>query len=156
MVGYKETTESKSELNKVLVVDSNLSLTTEIASALTKAGFEMMVAVHKSTDVTLIHECLPDIIIVTDNPPQLDGFMFCREIHYRFTLLPVILLGNRPETQVYSQNLETPPDWDYYMRLPIDYNELAARIKVLLCRYGKGEKPWLSEKLANLLMPKSR
>lgn len=140
----------KSKVNKVFIIGTDDRSVTEIASALTKSGFEVMTASGESTALKTARESSPDAIVVRDNPPRLDGFMLCEQIYHRFAL-PLILLGNRSETQVYSQALGSPPDWDYYMRLPIDYNELAGRIKVLLWRYGKGEKPWLSERVENPL-----
>ena len=145
----KETTESKA--SRVLVVDSDDPSAREVASALIQSGFRVMLAPDKSTAVRLLRECPLDIIVVRDNPPRLDGFMLCRQVHHRFAL-PLILLSDKPETQAYRSSRETPTDWGYYIRLPIDYNELAARIKILLWHYGKGEKPGLTEKLANQLM----
>lgn len=142
-------------MNKVLVIGSDSRSVREIASPLTKSGFEVMTALGESTALKTVRESSPDAILVRHSPPRLDGFTLCGQIYHRFAL-PIILLGNQPETQAYQSSPESLPDWDYYMCLPIDYNELAARIKVLLWHYGKGEKPWLSEKLANLLMPHSR
>jgi DNA-binding response OmpR family regulator len=77
-------------------------------------------------------------IVVKDSPPRLDGFKLCQPIRRIFNL-PLILLGDKQEAEVYSSSLDVPTDWDYYMQLPINYDELAARIKVLLWRYEKAE-----------------
>jgi DNA-binding response OmpR family regulator len=57
----------------------------------------------------------------------------------------MVVLSDKPETEVYSPSVEVPTDWDYYMHLPISYEELAARIRVLLWRYGKAGKPVAKE-----------
>ena len=85
----------------------------------------------------------PDAIVVRDSPSQVNGFTLCKVIRRLFSL-PLILLGNKLEEEVYSSTLPGWPDWDYYMHLPISHAELAARIRVLLWRYGKAEKPGAS------------
>ena len=49
------------------------------------------------------------------------------------------LLGDKPGREVYLPTLEFETCWNYYMRLPVNYDELAVRIKVLLWRYGKAK-----------------
>ena len=131
-------------MHKVLVINGDLSSATKIASALTKSGFGMMVALCESVGLNMADARSPDAVVVRDSPPQLDGFRLCRPLRRIFNL-PLILLGDKPETEVYSPNPEVSTDWDYYMRLPISYEELAARIKVLLWRYGKTEIPVAKE-----------
>ena len=127
-------------MHKILVIDGDFLLAKRLASALAEAGFETIEALSESAGLKMADERSPDAIVVRDGLPQLGGFKLCRAIHRIFDL-PLILLGDKPETEVYSPNLDIPTDWDYYMRLPINYGELAARLKVLLWRYGKAELP---------------
>jgi DNA-binding response OmpR family regulator len=131
----------RDKMYKVLVIDSDFSSATKIASALTKSGFALMVALCESVGIGMAEERSPDAVIVRDSPPQLNGSKLCQQIRHLFDL-PLILLGDKSEIEVYSPNLEIPMDWDYYMRLPINYEELASRVKVLLWRYGKSELPY--------------
>ena len=131
-------------MHKVLVIDGDLSSATKIASALTKSGFGMMVALCESVGLNMADARSPDAVVVRDSPPQLDGFKLCQQIRRMFDL-PLILLSDKSEPEVYSPSLEIPTDWDYYMQLPISYEELVARIKVLLWRYGKTEIPVAKE-----------
>jgi len=129
---------------KVLVIGSDPASAKKLASALTKSGFEVMVASSESVGLKIAEKVHPDAVVVKDSPPQIDGFKLCREIRHLFDP-PLILLGDKLEEEVYPLTLKTRPDWDYYMHLPISYEELAARIKVLLWRYGKREKPGASK-----------
>ena len=131
-------------MHKVLIINGNLSSTEKIASALTKSGFEVTNVATEREGLKLVDELSPDAIVVKDDSTQLDGLNLCQQIRH-LVILPLILLGTRQEAEVYSQSLETEADWDYYMCLPINYEELAARIKVLLWRYGKGERPNITE-----------
>jgi len=79
----------------------------------------------------------PDAVVVMNRLAQLDGSKLCRQIRHLFNL-PFILLSDKSEREVYLPILETGAGRDYYMRLPINYEVLAARIRVLLwpCRKG--------------------
>ena len=125
---------------KVLVIDDGVPSSKRIASALTESGFEVIVASSESEGLNTADEASPDAIVVRDNPSHLDGFKLCQPLRRIFNL-PLILLGDKSEAEVYPLTFKAPADWDYYMPLPINYEELAARIKVLLWRYGKAELP---------------
>ena len=127
-------------MHKVLVVDSDIFSAKRIASALNKSGFEVLLASSEPEDLTIGERVFPDAIVVRDIPSQVDGFTLCRVIRRLFSL-PLILLGNKLEEEVYSSTPQGWLEWDYYMHWPISHAELAARIKVLLWRYGKAGKP---------------
>ena len=127
-------------MHKILVIDSDSSSAKRIASALTKSGFEVIIASSESEGLKLVDEVSPDAVVVSDNASRLDGFKLCRRIRHLFDL-PLILLGDKPEEELYPPTVEGGADWDYYMRLPVKHEELAARIKVLLWRYGKAGRP---------------
>jgi len=127
-------------MHSVLVIDSDPTSAKKIVSALTQSGFEVMVASSESAGLKIMDKAFPDAVIVRDSSSQLNGSKLYWRIRHLFDL-PLILLGDKPEEEVYPPTLETDADWDYYMHLPISYEELAARLKVLLWRYGKGGKP---------------
>ncbi len=132
-------------MNSVLVIDSDLASAKKIASALTGSGFEVMVASSELAGFKIVDKATPDAVVVRDSPPGLDGFTLCWQIHRLFNL-PLILLGTKSEGEVYSPNSEVPTDWDYYMQLPTNYDELAAQIRASLCRYGETELPHRNDK----------
>lgn len=127
-------------MHKVLAIDGDASSAGRITSALTESGFEVIVASSEPEGLKIVDEVAPDVIVVRDNHPHLDGFKLC-QIMRRLFDLPLILLGDKPSECAYSADLEIPTAWNYYMHLPIDYRELATRINVLLWRYGKAELP---------------
>jgi len=127
-------------MHRILLIDKDPVSAKKIASALAKSGFEMIIASSESEGLSLIDEVSPDGVVVSDNVSQPDGSKLCRKIRHLFDL-PVILLGNKPEEEIYPLTFKDGADWDYYMCLPISYEELMARIKVLLWRYGKAELP---------------
>lgn len=131
-------------MHKVLIIDGDFSSAKKIASALAKSGFEVMAASSQSEGLKITDDDCPDAIVVKDSPPQLDGFKLCQPIRRIFDI-PLILLGDKPEREVYLPTLESEADWNYYMHLPVNYDELAAKIKVLLWRYGKAELPCRKE-----------
>jgi len=132
-------------MHKILLIDSNCASANKIASALTKSGFEVIIASSESEGLKLAEDVSPNSIVVSDNTSQLNGSKLCRRIRHLFDL-PIILLSDKPEDEVYPLTLKGGADWSYYMRFPMSYQELAARIKVLLWRYGKAEMPRSQEK----------
>jgi len=127
-------------MHKILLIDSDSASAEKTASALTKSGFEVMVALSEPEGLKIADEASPDAVIVRDSPPQLDGFKLCGGLRRAFNL-PLILLGDKLEDEVYTPDMKIPSDWGYYIPLPINYEGMAARLKVLLWRCGKGEKP---------------
>lgn len=101
-----------------------------IISILARSGFELIVT-SPDLGLEVIDKLSPNVAIVRDNPPQLDGYQLCQEIHHLFDL-PLILLGEKPEKEVYTQALEVGAD--FYMTWPLHHLELAARIRALLRR----------------------
>jgi len=135
----------RSEMHSVLVIDSDPASAKKIDSALTGSGFEVMVASSELAGLKIVDKAFPDAVVVRDSPPRLDSFTLCWQIHRLFNL-PLILLDDKSEEEVYSPTFEVRADWDYYMHLPINYDELTARIRVLLWRYGKAELPHRNDK----------
>ena len=122
------------------MIDGDHAWAQKLISALTGSGFEVMIASSGPEGLKLAEELPPDAIIIWDSPPQIDGFRLCQQVRQMFDL-PLILLGNKPEAAVYTQDLKVPTDWNYYMHLPVSYEVLVAWIKALLWRFGRGEKP---------------
>lgn len=101
-----------------------------IASTLARSGFELIIT-SPGLGLELMDKISPDVAIVRDNPPQLDGYQFCQEIRHLFDL-PLVLLGKKPEKETYTQALEAGVD--FYMTWPLHHLELAARVRALLRR----------------------
>lgn len=121
---------------KVLFISGSVPSSKRIASAITQSGFEVIIASSESERLKMADEASPDAIVVSDSPPKLNGFKLCQPLRRIFNL-PLILLGDKPEAEVYPPTFKAAADWDYYMCLPINHEELAARIKVLLWRYRR-------------------
>ncbi len=130
-------------MHSVLIIDSEKSSANRLVSALDRAGFEVRVASSEVEGISQAGDGFPDVILVKDRPPKIDGLVACRELRHRYNL-PLILMGDREIKDVCPERLAEPVDWDYYMNTPISTIELVARIKALLWRYGKIERPGLA------------
>jgi len=122
--------------HNVLLIDNDLASAKKMASAIAELGFEVVITPPELGMSEVVDKVSPDTIIVRDRTPQFDGFMLCYQIRRSFDL-PLILLGDKLEKEVYPPTFKAGADWNYYMELPISYGELAARIKALLWRCGK-------------------
>lgn len=129
--------------HKVLLISSESTSSEEMASALSEFGFEMITALLDSVELETLRRVAPDVVVVRGSLSPLHADEICRQI-CRLCQLPVILVGNKPERQAYQAS-EAVATWGYYMCEPVSYGELAARIKVLLWRYGKSELPLQSQ-----------
>jgi DNA-binding response OmpR family regulator len=125
-------------MKKILVIAvaaNSTDFLEKLASTLARSGLELMIT-SPGLGLEVIDTVSPDVAIVRDNSPQLDGYQLCQEIRHLFDL-PLILLGDKPETGTYSQALEAGAD--FYMTWPLHYLELAARVRALLRRYNRRE-----------------
>jgi len=126
-------------MHKILLIDSDSASTKRIALALTKSGFEVMIVSSESEGLKIADEVSPAAVVVKESA-RIDGYRACQQIRHLFDL-PLIFLDDKPEEEVCPSTLENGTDWDFYIRWPIEYEELVARIKVLLWRYGKARLP---------------
>ena len=110
------------------------------AAKLSGAGFDVAQACSGKQGIEMADEICPDVVVVRDSASRQNGFDFCQQARNLYGL-PLILLGDAPETEMYSSVPGKAKNWDYYMSYPVNYAELAARINILLWRYGKAGKP---------------
>lgn len=127
----------------VLLVDDDIHICELVRLYLEKDGFRVMLAHDGRKAVDLFKETAPDIVILDIMLPGIDGWQVCREIR-RFSQTPIIMLSARDET--FNKVLGLELGADDYMVKPFEPNELSARIRAVLRRYGRQEES--SEQLA--------
>lgn len=120
---------------KVLLVDDDEDLLQVAQEHLEMQGFECTTAGNGEEALKLLEKDQPDIIISDIAMPVLDGLRFCKKVKSNIFLcrIPVILLTARAHIDDRISGFESGAD-DYLVK-PIDYRELAARVKAILRRY---------------------
>ncbi len=116
---------------RILVVEDDAALARVLADNLTFAGFEIERAGDGQSALKSVRASAPDLVLLDVVLPGWDGVELCRLIS-RGGSTPVIMLTVRNEKADKLRGLEAGAD-DYITK-PFDFDELRARILVVLRR----------------------
>jgi two-component system copper resistance phosphate regulon response regulator CusR len=117
---------------RILIVEDETSIANFIREGLTEEGFAVDVADNGKTGLQLALDYLDeyDVILLDWMLPGLNGIEICREIRKVNGLVPVIFLTAKDTVDDAVFGLEAGAN--DYIRKPFSFEELLARIRVLL------------------------
>ena len=123
--------QAKSQAKRILVVDDtqdNLSL---LEAILMEEGYEVDVANNGKLALAKIEASPPDLVLLDAMMPGMSGYEVTRRIreNKKLPFLPVLLITAYAEADI-PQGLELGAN--DFIRKPIDFDELMARIKAFL------------------------
>jgi len=118
--------------DSILIIGGEATLRSEIASALSEAGFAIATVPDYPETLFKQNGVKPDIVIMDEVLPSGDGMEACYQLHGAFDI-PVILLGEDSSDEVWGRVIESGAD--LYLLKPVRYRELVARVKAILRRY---------------------
>ncbi len=121
---------------KVLVVDDEDSLVEAVRYALSREGFEVIVARDGGDAVAKFESERPDLLVLDLMLPVLNGIDVCRRIRAG-SQVPILMLTARDGEVDRVVGLEMGAD-DYVTK-PFSLRELVARVRALLRRAGVSE-----------------
>lgn len=126
--------------DKVLVVDDEQSISSAIAYALRREGYEVDTAADGEEALSKVQSFRPKVLVLDVMMPKLNGYDVCRRLENRHDL-GIILLTVKNDIVDKIVGLELGAD--DYMTKPFEIRELLARVKALLRRLDKqgGEIP---------------
>jgi len=125
--------------SKILLVDDEIAITTNLAPYLERAGFEVLVAGDGEEALRRIEAFHPDLVVMDVLMPRLDGRETLRRLRRDGNWLPIILLTQVGEASERAMALEEGAD--DYLNKPFDPHELVARIRAVLRRAQPGQPP---------------
>jgi DNA-binding response OmpR family regulator len=125
--------------SKVLLVDDENAITTNLAPFLERAGYTVVVATNGEEALLKVSSFSPDLIIMDVLMPKLDGREALRRLRHTDNWIPVILLTQVGESAERAMALEEGAD--DYLNKPFDPHELVARIRAVLRRARPGIPP---------------
>ncbi len=106
----KEILDRRSMLNgrTVLVVDDSASIRSLIDRALTKAGFQVVMAENGREALDLLGRCSPDMVLSDLHMPVMDGLALCKIVHSNkeFSQIPFIIMSSDDDRAKMRQLLE--------------------------------------------------
>ena len=128
--------EDKRRSGRILLVDDESAITSNLAPFLERTGFVVATAANGETALQLIKDFQPDLTVLDVLMPRMDGREVLRRIRQSGNFTPVILL-----TQVGSpaeRAVALDEGADDYLNKPFEPYELVARIKAVLRRSRPG------------------
>ena len=127
------------ESSKVLLVDDEPDITTNLAPVLQRSGFVVDTAADGVEALEKAAGFAPDIIILDVDMPRLDGRSVLRKLRQQDNWVPIILLTKLGES--IERTLALEEGADDYLNKPFETHELMARMKAILRRTQRGQKP---------------
>lgn len=127
------------EKTRILLVDDESAITTNLSPILERAGFLVTVAGNGEEALRQIDSFAPKLIILDVLMPKLDGRAVLRHLRQNYDWTPVILLTQVGEAAERAMALEEGAD--DYLNKPFDPHELIARMRAVLRRVRPGHRP---------------
>ena len=118
-----------------LVVDDERSVRDALSRALRSEGYEVQLAVSGGEALGLLADQSPDVVVLDVGMPGLDGLETCRLIRAKGDEVPILMLTARSGVSDRVAGLDAGAD-DYLVK-PFALEELLARLRALLRRYGQ-------------------
>lgn len=119
----------------VLTVDDDPAILRTLGINLRARGYEVEVASDGRSALEVVHERMPDIILLDLGLPDLDGIAVLRQLR-SFSQVPVIVVSARAESDDKVEALDLGAD-DYVSK-PFDLEELLARVRAATRRSVSG------------------
>ncbi len=127
---------------RVLLVDDERAITSNLAPFLERAGFEVGIAADGEEALAQVDRFGPNLIVLDILMPRLGGREVLRCLRQDGNWIPVILLTQVGESTERAMALEEGAD--DYLNKPFDPHELVARIRAVLRRARPGQPPLTS------------
>ncbi len=127
---------TENRASRVLLVDDEPSITTNLAPFLERSGFSVHVAPDGEAALRLVDEFLPHLILLDVLMPKMDGREVLRHLRRSGNWTPIILLTQVDSPAERAGALDEGAD--DYLNKPFEPFELVARMKAVLRRSRPG------------------
>ncbi len=123
------------EKKRILVIEDEPVISEFLRTGLTYEGYEVVLTGKGSEGLQYLQNNDVALLILDLMLPDMDGLDVCRQIRNRGDALPILMLTARKEVSDRVKGLDTGAD--DYMTKPFSFDELLARIRALLRRFGQ-------------------
>lgn len=116
---------------KILIIDDNMEIVAFLTSTLSKY-YECRKAYNGKDGLDLLNEYTPDLIIVDQMMPEMDGFHFAKSVrqNHNTATTPIIMLTAKDDMGTELESIKI--GIDIFMPKPFDIKKLQLRIAQLL------------------------
>jgi two-component system OmpR family response regulator len=122
------------QVQRVLVIDDEKSISELISTSLRFVGFDVRTAATGAEALRVAEEFKPHALILDVMLPDLDGFEVCRQLRSDGQEVGVLFLTAKDSTEDKIKGLTL--GGDDYVTKPFSLEELVARLRALLRRTG--------------------
>jgi diguanylate cyclase (GGDEF)-like protein len=121
-------------MSRILIVDDDQDIARILRFRLERKGFDCVLAGNGLEALEMLDTHHPDLVLLDVMMPKMDGFTACREIRKRnaWARIPVIMLTAKGDTSDKVNGITQGAD-DYVVK-PFEFEELLARIQMILRR----------------------
>ena len=116
---------------RILVVDDDVAVNRLIGAILQNEGWEISSARDGEEAIRMVHESLPDLIILDMTMPKLSGLEVCRQVTSLFRI-PIIMVSAQFDMDTKAQCLSAGAQ--EFVNKPFRMEELVNRVKAVLHR----------------------
>jgi DNA-binding response OmpR family regulator len=116
-------------VNKILVVDDELSILSYLQRRLSKLGYTVFVAEDGESALEQALACLPDLVLLDVKLPKLDGCEVCRRLKAdpRTKGAPVVMLSAKAQEKEIEEGLKAGAD--KYLCKPVSFPDILRTIQ---------------------------
>ncbi len=131
----------------LLIIDDNRELVAFLAEALSPQ-YRCMKAYNGREGIQAVRERMPDLIIVDQMMPEMDGFEFTRAVRHNYptAAIPIIMLTAKDDTDSELKSIRA--GIDAFIAKPFDLKKLILRVAQLLSRQQSLERAVRIEAIA--------
>lgn len=114
---------------RILVVDDDIGVNRLIRAILQNEGWEVSSAQDGEEAIRMVHEALPDLIILDITMPKISGLEVCRHVTGLFRI-PIIMVSAQFDLDTKAQCLSAGAQ--EFLNKPFRAEELVSRVKAAL------------------------
>lgn len=133
----------------IMVIEDNCLTLNQIKDYLNENGYQVTACKYTIEATKLLHEEVPDLIIVDIMMPDIDGYEFCRWVRSqsRLRMVPVVFVTALTSLEDKLTGLRV--GGDDYITKPFEMKELLARIQVIIQRMENFHELSMRDELTN-------
>jgi DNA-binding response OmpR family regulator len=126
-------------MERILIIEDEMPMRVGLEDLLTAEGYRVLTARDGEEGLSRAVEQKPDLILLDIMLPKLDGFAVCEELRRTANPVPILMLTAKGYIEDRVTGLNAGAD-DYLVK-PFSTEELLARIRALLRRFDRRQKP---------------
>jgi DNA-binding response OmpR family regulator len=126
-------------MSRILIVEDETPMRVALQDILKSEGHRILTATDGQAALQRAIDEKPDLVLLDIMMPVLDGFHVCAELRRLANPVPILMLTAKGQVDDRVKGLDSGAD-DYLVK-PFSTEELLARVRALLRRHQRLEKP---------------